>query len=265
MAAVTIWSYLPGEGRWVFPDNVGWKVGPGTGQGNDNEFAFAILEQHYDNPQRLHQSTLDNSGARLWFSDKPRKYTPSLLSVADPFASTNLLLPPHSKNYEARFLCPKECTRKFPHPIHIFMGAQHMHMNGQRMVTQVRRKGTNALETIDYNNWFQHNMQRQTNLNVTIYPGDEVITYCTYSNDNPVPVRMGANTYNEMCMQLLAYYPRMSTWMCGYKDQTNLWCGGVTDIMSVKLDGGRKLQRIYAHDTSPRKWGQKQPQCMAQK
>ena len=41
----TIWSYLPGEGRWVFPDNVGWKVGAGTGNGNDNEFGYAIVEQ----------------------------------------------------------------------------------------------------------------------------------------------------------------------------------------------------------------------------
>jgi hypothetical protein len=156
-----------------------------------------------------------------------------------------------------------ECTKKFPHPIHVFLSQQHQHMNGQRVVTTVKRRGTGRVDVLDYNDFFQHDKQRETSLNLTIYPGDEIITKCVYANDNPIDIRMGSGTYNEMCNQLISYYPKMSTWLCGLKAQGEIWCGGVTDTMSVGHLNERHLEQSFVHDRHPVQWGAKQPQCDA--
>jgi hypothetical protein len=156
-----------------------------------------------------------------------------------------------------------ECTKKFPHPIHVFMGGAHMHMTGQRAYIQVIRKGTGKVETIDSNNFYQHTMQRLTNLNVTIYPGDELITRCVYGNDNTVPVRTGSNTYNEMCMEFFGYYPRMDSnlWLCGYDSPAWMFCGDSSMASRIWLGAkelnGRKLLQKYPYDDEPRTWGKK--------
>jgi hypothetical protein len=255
-----IWGYQPGEGRTVYPEGVGMKVGDG-----EDEVQYLIMEQHYDNPHHVKETAIDHSGVRFWFSDTPRKYTPTMTVMADPFSSALMKVPPHTANYEAQFLCPRECTVKlFSEPTHVFMASQHAHMNAQRIVTTVKRKSTGETETIDFNNFFQHSMQRLTNVNITIYPGDELITRCVYTNDNAeVPIRMGSNTYNEMCMQFLMFYPRApSQFLCGYRDPHHLFCGESTNLIKVDKIDGRKLEETFNHDTDPSKWGNAK-QCAA--
>jgi hypothetical protein len=47
-------------------------------------------------------------------------------------------------------------------------------------------------------------------MNVDVYPGDKMTTRCTWNNTTDSTVKWGEATNEEMCFNLLAYYPRIN-------------------------------------------------------
>ena len=208
-----LFTYLPGEDRWVFPPGVGMRVGDAPLGPGSFEASYMILEQHFDNPEKMSLG-LDQSGVRLWTqAPPPTRGAPSVLTTADPFASAGFIHIKYGETASTTFLSPAACfSSKLPKEgITLFLSHHHMHMNGQRMVTQVRRKGSTKWVTIHDSLWFQHLMQRTKPLDdIKILPGDEMRNECIFTNDKPGEVlHMGAATFNEMCMHLLLYYPKV--------------------------------------------------------
>jgi hypothetical protein len=138
-----------------------------------------------------------------------------------------------------------------------------MHMNGQRLISQIRRKGSAEWVTFHDTQWFQHLMQRAHPLDLKVYPGDELRSECIFTNDKPGEVlHIGTNTFNEMCMQVAQYYPKQfkdnsNMWIVGYMRGTakdpnalrghtdgasELWCGDVNDMMKYDAEA-RKQSR----------------------
>jgi hypothetical protein len=266
-----LFSYMPGEGRWVFPPGVGMRVGDAPLGPGSFEAGYIIIEQHFDNPEKM-DIGLDSSGVRLWTQAARAPHAPSGLYLADPYASAAFMHIAYGETASTTFLSPAACfSSKLPASgITLFLSLHHMHMNGQRLISQIRRKGSAEWVTFHDTQWFQHLMQRAHPLDLKVYPGDELRNECIFTNDKPGEVlHIGSNTFNEMCMHVVQYYPKVykdnsNVWLVGYmrgeaKDPSavrghtdgtpELWCGGVRDIMKYDAEA-----RKQSHGEPLLKW-----------
>jgi hypothetical protein len=109
------------------------------------------------------------------------------------------------------------CTLKEP-MAHIFDTFPHMHQLGKRITAQVQPGGTGSPVMLSDQAW---NFKDQG-----LYPvegsaqiGDKVTVSCTYDNPTDAAVNFGLNTKDEMCVNVLYYYPASApSTYCGIGD-----------------------------------------------
>jgi hypothetical protein len=94
------------------------------------------------------------------------------------------------------------------------------------------------LERVDY---YDYNFQTWVEVNRVVTPGDRFNVHCVYDTKNRLnTTRFGGASMDEMCMNFIAYYPRIDIKLCGYaywKDyygENNVTiCGTVTDGLQI--------------------------------
>jgi len=196
-----LYGWAMGIGAMNFPPEAGSRMGF-----SKHAYQYIVIEMHYDNPDGL-RGLVDNSGYKMYFTDKLRKYDVSTLTVGDPFISFPSI-PPHSEAFGLEATCPSQCSRQFDADLNIFASSLHMHVSGAQMWT-THYRDDKLLGTISRTDFFAFDNQHSNYVNVTLKPGDRLNTHCVFNTkDRSRTTGFGYASFSEMCMDFLQYYPR---------------------------------------------------------
>ncbi|XP_064622631.1 DBH-like monooxygenase protein 1 homolog [Lineus longissimus] len=206
-----IFGYAVGMRELVFPENAGYPVG------RPHDPKFMYLEVHYDNQQML-EGLRDNSGLRFRYTSKLRQYDAGVLEIGHTVWWPPMLIPPKAKEFKVNTYCSSQCTKKFiPEAgINFIAVFLHTHLAGHRIWMKHVRNGTELPEIARDNHYdFNYQQFRLLSKEVTILPGDEIVTTCTYNTKHRKHMTYGGlSTKEEMCFNFVMYYPRIEMSKC---------------------------------------------------
>ena len=76
------------------------------------DLQYVVIEIHYDNPMLSHSNQADNSGLKLLYTPKKRKYDAQVMSMGYPISRDRpfISLPPEQPEVKAHAYCPSEAT-----------------------------------------------------------------------------------------------------------------------------------------------------------
>ncbi|XP_050737020.1 DBH-like monooxygenase protein 1 [Eriocheir sinensis] len=202
-------AWAVGSEGETWPDNVGLPVGGG------NEPHYFMLVVHYDNP-RLTEGVVDDSGLRVLYTKKLRKYEAGVLVVGH-MVEKGQVIPP-GQTWMSIGHCGAPCLEAFlpPEGIKVIQVAQHSHLLG-RGLTLRHIRGHRELPVIaqDLNYDFNYQISRRLKKELTVLPGDSFIQECLYdSHGKTDPTFGGFSTREEMCVSFLLYYPKVPITSC---------------------------------------------------
>jgi mono/diheme cytochrome c family protein len=191
-----IYAWAPGGPPYLLPEAAGFPV-------KAEEKTHLMVQVHYSNLKQL-DGQEDATELGLCMTDKPRPYDADIMWVG----GYDFKLPPHQTS-------TVECTLSFLGgatqflPIHVFQAWPHMHQLGLRLESElIQPSGSKvSLGLADPYSFYD---QVVYPMDVTIYPGDKIATRCTWNNTTSSTVKWGEATNEEMCFNLLAYYPRIA-------------------------------------------------------
>ncbi|KAI8830638.1 PHM/PNGase F domain-containing protein [Chytriomyces cf. hyalinus JEL632] len=204
-----VWA--PGAGVTEYPSDAGFPAGPG-----DGNFLYYSLQVHYNNPT-LVNDVVDQSGLRLYYTDKLRENDIGMLLLGDD--SDDFVIPGNSPDFTSTRdgICPATCTNQFVTDLKVVFNFFHMHGLGYNMSTRVIRDG-NEITPLGIRKHYDYHFQGSTvpiDPHAVIKRGDTLITKCTFiatdaSHANRAAnTTYGAGTDAEMCFNFLTYYPAM--------------------------------------------------------
>ncbi|XP_068215999.1 DBH-like monooxygenase protein 1 [Palaemon carinicauda] len=208
--SIPLIAWAIGSEGEMYPEHVGFPIGEEHGG-----FTYFMMEIHYDNPN-LRQDVVDNSGLRVFYTEKVRKYDAGNVALGHNVSPT-LIVPPGQKWLTVGH-CASECTEFLPPGgLNVFHGMLHSHLLGSSLRLRHIRNGVELpriLEDKTYDFNFQQNRVLKNEVN--ILPGDHIIMECGYDSTKlKTPTYGGLTTNEEMCLGFLAYYPRIDFMFCG--------------------------------------------------
>ncbi|RUP43082.1 hypothetical protein BC936DRAFT_137649 [Jimgerdemannia flammicorona] len=115
-------AWAPGTEALTFPANVGLPFG----NANDTfDSSSLVIEVHYnnDNP-KVTPNLTDASGLSISYTTTKREYDAGLISIGDPSVMGGFM-PFGSSKIEKQYICPGECTAKWPWDINVFAVSQY--------------------------------------------------------------------------------------------------------------------------------------------
>lgn len=204
-----IWAWAPGVENLVLPKDVGFRIGNGS---------LPILELgiHFNNPG-LVSGLFDRSGIRIYYNTNLRKFDAGVLFLGDGVVTQIGGVEPGDGYKEYEYDCCSNCSARWGHNLNVFASFLHMHQVGSQAWSTLYREEKKIMEInrIDYYNF---GMQQQTPKNIVLQPGDRINTHCVYKRDPSRTVVFGEASSDEMCINFLSYYPKISqkSPMCGY-------------------------------------------------
>eukprot|EP01006_Ploeotia_vitrea_P016516 TRINITY_DN47216_c0_g1_i1.p1 TRINITY_DN47216_c0_g1~~TRINITY_DN47216_c0_g1_i1.p1 ORF type:complete len:713 (-),score=60.34 TRINITY_DN47216_c0_g1_i1:85-2223(-) len=205
-----------------------------------------VLEMHYDNPRRM-SGRYDNSGIRLFYTEKKRQHDAGVFYVGDVF-STFPQMQPGNPYQHFEIDCPSHCTNEWQTEVKVYSVMHHMHNLGTRIWATKHREGepVEEIERIDF--WsFDHQQQNFLRDPLVLKQGDRLNLHCVFDTTSATePVKFGEDTFKEMCMSFMAYYPLQYTahgnsfGMCGgvrWEQNFPHVCGGFGDDLMHRVRG----------------------------
>jgi mono/diheme cytochrome c family protein len=114
-------------------------------------------------------------------------------------------MPPKQKSSFTTTCNPGRAGVAADEPIHILGFEPHMHRIGKHMKTEVR-KTDGTVKTI-FDEPFSFGNETHYFSSYDLLPGEELITTCTFDNDNDFGVMFGESSDTEMCYQFTFAYP----------------------------------------------------------
>jgi len=190
-------GWAPGGQNAVLPADVGLETA-----GSDD---WLVLQIHYWNVAG-HADAEDASGVAMCSTTTPRPNTAGVIWLG----SSDINLPPRSRDQMVENTCPSRVTSLLPQPLHILSSFPHMHNLGTSIRTDILRGGDPAAsETlVDVPRWdFNNQTLYWHDPAVVLNAGDALRTRCVYDNPGDTTVRFGEATEDEMCFNFLMAYP----------------------------------------------------------
>ncbi|KAK7072077.1 DBH-like monooxygenase protein 1 [Halocaridina rubra] len=248
----SIIAWAVGSDGAMYPEHVGMPLGEDYG-GSD----YYLMQTHYDNPH-LKQGVIDNSGLRIFYTDKPREIDAGVLMIGHSVA-TNLIIPPNQR-WKTTGICSGDCTgTTLPEDgIRVFQGLLHSHLLGRTIKMKQFRNGREMPTVFEDKNYdFNYQQERVLKENLIIMPGDTLTAECEYdSTKKKFPTFGGEDTQDEMCLIYLTYYPRMDLSICMSTPETsNIYHAlGVNEIYETEKSDiyNWKLNELTADDIKKR-------------
>jgi len=186
------WGLISGGGvgtpPMVFPEGTAMTLDPG---------AHIVLQLHL-----LNASAQPTTVGPVRVNLSAAKEAANLQAVGLLITGTlNIAIPAMSEGVVSKGGCePAEPLQ------HVFASFPHMHKLGRRIETHVTPAGSGAARQLSDITWDFSDQG--------IYPvdgqaamGERVETSCTYDNPKDKAVEFGLHTDNEMCVNVLYYYP----------------------------------------------------------
>ncbi|XP_034048172.1 dopamine beta-hydroxylase [Thalassophryne amazonica] len=203
-------AWAMGAEPFYYPPDAGLSMGgPGSSR-------FLRLEVHYHNPLLI-SGRQDSSGIRLHFTPTLRRYDAGIMELGLVYTPI-MAIPPGQHSFQLTGYCTSKCTHTAlpPGGIHIFASQLHTHLAG-RVVRTVLVRGGKELEVVEEDPHFSAHYQpiRVLRKMVTVFPGDILITKCTFNTeDRRNPTVGGFGIMEEMCVNYIHYYPRTQLELC---------------------------------------------------
>jgi len=124
-------------------------------------------------------------------------------------------MPPRTSYYHIEANCPSECTSKWPNDITVFADGLHMHQVGKMMWSvHYDSTGTRVSENNGYLNrveYWDFKFQDFPRFKTVIKRGDRINTHCVFDTSTiNRTVKFGSASSDEMCLEFVAYYPRLT-------------------------------------------------------
>eukprot|EP00877_Chromochloris_zofingiensis_P000822 jgi/Chrzof1/10740/Cz05g10200.t1 len=223
--SVMIWA--PGTGSVQLPQQAGLPFG-------DGEAEWFSLNAHYTNEQGV-TGQVDSSGFRVSYTSQLRPHDMGVLRLGE----MHLVIPPgQAAHTSPPNLCPATCTRKLKTPLTLVYNYFHMHQTGTAISTRLIRNGQ-ELQPLGEIRSYDFNFQGASPILSAarqLLPGDSLLTTCVFdSRKRNTTTTFGASTFNEMCYNFLAYYPRdsgINTCMHVHAD-SNALCGDFSGALNT--------------------------------
>mmetsp|Transcript_30082 Transcript_30082/g.33604 ORF Transcript_30082/g.33604 Transcript_30082/m.33604 type:complete len:436 (-) Transcript_30082:34-1341(-) len=208
-SATPLWiSAVGAQSRFILPPQAGVRIGKGT------DLRYAVLQIHYDNPT-LATNRVDSSGVTLHFTRHLREFDVGFLLLA----ANDFSIPPGHNDYEIAGTCTKDETKLLPYDLTVFSAGIHAHRLGRKIWTEQYRDNKKIgwfPAEYDYN----FNEQRFRDVDITIKKNDELTVHCVYDSTSKTNTTFeGEGTNQEMCITMLAYYPKVDSIYCGSKGE----------------------------------------------
>jgi hypothetical protein len=174
-----LYGWAPGQDPIQFDDG-GLRVEPGD---------RLILQIHYNNGAGA-EDVSDSSGLALYHG--PLEGTEYLMRQT---STSDILVPPMgTASATARCTIDRETN--------ILASWPHMHEIGSTFETRIERVDGSTESLISLTGWsFEAQLIYHTP--VTLEPGDELVTTCTWESDRSRPTGFGLGTEDEMCFNFL--------------------------------------------------------------
>ncbi|KAJ3038472.1 hypothetical protein HDV00_000569 [Rhizophlyctis rosea] len=201
-----VWA--PGIGQVDLPAEAAFAGGNVPGG-----LRYFALQVHYNN-EAAQSGVVDNSGFKMWYTEQLRPNDMGVLFTG----VSNFVIPPNTDSFNlGGGECPGACTQKFGKPVTLWRNFFHMHTLGKSISTRHISNGV-ELEPVGNLTHYDFNFQSIASLPTgprTLTPGDSLITTCTYTSlgrTNSTPY--GESTSQEMCFNIIQYYPRVPVDWC---------------------------------------------------
>nr|AZK16218.1 tyramine beta-hydroxylase [Lymnaea stagnalis] len=205
-----IGAWAMGAEAMIYPEEAGVPVG---GQGFSR---FALLEVHYNNPQKK-SGRMDSSGIRFHVTSQLRKYDAGIMELGLEYVN-KMAVPPGQRDFKLSGYCVHKCTQMSlpPAGIHVFASQLHTHLTGRRVYTKHARDGAELPEVNRDNHYSPHFQEiRRLPQPHHVLPGDVLITTCEYDTTKRSKATVGGfSITDEMCLNYVHYYPRSDLEVC---------------------------------------------------
>ncbi|XP_055516298.1 LOW QUALITY PROTEIN: dopamine beta-hydroxylase [Leucoraja erinacea] len=203
-------AWAMGAQAFYYPKDAGILIG-GT-----NSSKYLRLEVHYHNPLKL-SGRLDHSGIRLLYTPTLRKFNAGIMELGLVYTPI-MAIPPAEPSFVLTGYCTAKCTEHtLPRSgIQIFASQLHTHLAGMKVKTVLVKDGV-EVDIVNADEHFSTHFQeiRMLQREVTVLPGDVLITSCTYNTEGRSYATVGGLGINEeMCVNYLHYYPLTQLELC---------------------------------------------------
>jgi len=197
-----LYTWAPGGQGWNLPPEAGFLIGDAEG-GN----VTLRLQVHYDNPAG-DVGVTDSSGVDLRVARTLRPHNAGTMVFGD---IENISIPPGMAEYEHVATCSGQATAALlDEPMHIFGTSMHAHDIGSVLWSEVHRDGAMLYE-MNRDDPYLFDSQHMKPVDEIVEPGDEIRTHCIYDSTSRTQTTIGGpGTTNEMCWNVVTYWPRVS-------------------------------------------------------
>ncbi|XP_069922771.1 dopamine beta-hydroxylase [Oryctolagus cuniculus] len=203
-------AWALGAKAFYYPEEAGLAFGgPGSSR-------FLRLEVHYHNPLKM-EGRRDSSGIRLHYTATLRRFDAGIMELGLVYTPV-MAIPPGEMAFVLTGYCTDKCTQLAlpPSGIRIFASQLHTHLTGRKVLTVLARDGRER-EIVNRDNHYSPHFQeiRMLKKEVTVYPGDVLITSCTYNTEDRTLATVGGfGILEEMCVNYVHYYPQTQLELC---------------------------------------------------
>ncbi|ERE71365.1 dopamine beta-hydroxylase-like protein [Cricetulus griseus] len=203
-------AWALGAKAFYYPEEAGVAFG---GQGSSR---YLRLEVHYHNPRNI-QGRRDSSGIRLYYTATLRQFNAGIMELGLVYTPV-MAIPPQETAFVLTGYCTDKCTMlALPTSgIHIFASQLHTHLTGRKVVTVLARDGQERMVVNRDNHYSPHFQEiRMLKKVVSVFPGDVLITSCTYNTEGKKLATVGGfGILEEMCVNYVHYYPQTELELC---------------------------------------------------
>jgi hypothetical protein len=201
-----VWAWAPGIEPMNLPEEAGFLVGDTPGG-----IVTFVMQVHYNNP--LQQAFSDDDGIDVIVTPELRPNDAGIFSQGD---IATLSIPPGQTAYEHVARCGSAQTASLlDHEIHVFSSFLHMHEIGAAISSELFRDDA-LVGPIAVDDPYDFNQQKFLPSDISIQPGDEIATRCVYdSSDRTSTTPGGVASEEEMCINFMMYYPKVTGEKCG--------------------------------------------------
>jgi hypothetical protein len=216
--AQPFFAWAPGGRAMNMPPNVGFQI--------DDTNPYLVIQYHYNNGQQL-PGQIDNSGFKFYLTENLRPLTAALLLTG--IGVSSIAIPPNISNWHQSGTCNKTATSLLQYlpgqNITVFAYMLHAHLLGRQIWT-VHYRNNVLVDYVGNNPAYDFNSQKFVEYTTTILPGDELVTHCIWDSTGKTTTTYGGEaTDQEMCVNLLLYYPKIGVSRC----YTSVTSGGPCD------------------------------------
>ncbi|CAO1392504.1 unnamed protein product [Diamesa serratosioi] len=205
---MALWAM--GAETFTYPKEVG------LGFGGADYNPYIRIEVHFNNPDLI-AGTVDNSGMRIKYVEKLRKFDAAVMELGLEYTD-KMAIPPGQIAFPLSGYCIAECTKAaLPKSgITIFGSQLHTHLRGVRVLTRHFRNGK-ELQEVNRDDFYFNSFQeiRHLRRKPQVRPGDALVTTCYYDTQGYDNATMGGfSIQDEMCVNYIHYYPATNLELC---------------------------------------------------